>query len=476
MNLFMTRRLALILFAAFSLTAAETALDKYVKTPDPAYKFEVVKTVPGKGFTTYVVDLTSQNWLTEKEVNRPLWKHWLTIVKPDKVDHATGFLFISGGNNRDVKPPERADGFITAMATTTNSVAAELRMVPNQPLSFHGETRQRVEDSLIAYGWNQYLQGGSDLWLARLPMTKSAVRAMDTITAVMNQQGGTKVDHFVVSGGSKRGWTTWTTAAVDKRVVAIVPAVIDMLNVVPSFNHHWQVYGAWSPAINDYVEHDIMKWTGTKRYLEMAKIVEPYEYRDRLTMPKFIVNAAGDEFFLPDSSQFYFKDLKGEKLLRYVPNAKHSLAGSDARESMGAFYSMILNNKPRPKFDWKFEKDGSITVKTTDKPTAVKLWAASNPEKRDFRLDVIGKAYKDTPLEETKPGVYVGSVPKPEKGFTAYFVELTYPSGISSYPLKVTTGVRVSPDVYPFEPPKLGGPSGPGPTSKPEAVPNPKLK
>jgi PhoPQ-activated pathogenicity-related protein len=461
--------LLLSVLALAPLSAGETALDRYVKTPDPAYKYEVVKTIPGKGYTTYVVDLTSQAWLTDKEVNRTVWKHWLTIVKPDKVDHSTAFLYISGGSNRD-KAPERADGFVAAMATGTNSVAAELRMVPNQPLSFHGETKQRVEDSLIAYGWKQYLDGGPDLWLARLPMTKSAVRAMDTISAVINSNGA-KVDKFVVSGGSKRGWTTWTTAAVDSRVVAIVPAVIDMLNVVPSFEHHWKVYGAWSPAINDYLDNDIMKWSGTRRYAEMLKVVEPYEYRDRLTMPKFLVNAAGDEFFLPDSSQFYWKDLKGEKLIRYVPNTKHSLGGSDARESIGAFYSMILNNKPRPRFDWKFEKNGSITVKTTDEPTEVKLWQATNPDKRDFRLDVIGKAYQPTVLQAKKRGVYTASVPTPAKGWTAFFIELTYPSG-SQYPLKATSGVRVWPDFYPYEAPTLGGPNGPGPTSRPTAVPN----
>lgn len=458
------------LLLALPLIAAETALDRYVKAPDSNYKYEVVKTIPGKGYTVYVVDLTSQAWLTEKEVDKPVWKHWLTIVKPDKVDHATGFLFISGGSSRD-RTPERADGFITQVATVTNTVTAELRSVPNQPLTFVGDGKPRVEDALIAFGWAKYLKGESEQWLARLPMTKSAVRAMDTITAVMGAQGGTKVDKFVVSGGSKRGWTTWTTGATDSRVVAIVPAVIDLLNMVPSFTHHWQVYGNWSPAIKDYYDNDIMRWSGTPRYKEMLKIVEPYEYRDRLTMPKYIVNAAGDEFFLPDSSQFYFKDLKGEKHLRYVPNAKHSLAGSDARETMGAFYSMVLNNKPRPRYDWKFEKNGTITVKVTDKPTEVKVWQATNPDKRDFRLDVIGKAFQPATLTETRPGVYVAKVPKPEKGWTAFFVELTYPSGIA-FPLKVTTGVRVVPDVYPFKAPKLGSAAGPGPASIPQAEPN----
>ena len=65
-------------------------------------------------------------------------------------------------------------------------------------------------------------------------------------------------------------------------------------------------------------------------------------------MPKYIVNSGGDQYFVPDSSQFYWKDLKGEKYLRYVPNTKHDLNGSDARESAAAFYTTIVNNEPRP--------------------------------------------------------------------------------------------------------------------------------
>src|SRR5262249_29433953 len=156
-------------------------------------------------------------------------------------------------------------------------------------------------------------------WPARLPMTKSAVRAMDAITAFAASAagGGARVSRFVVSGASKRGWTTWTTAAVDKRVTAIVPAVIDLLNVEPSFIHHWQAYGAWSDAVHDYVEQGLMDWLGSRQFHALMHIEDPYEYRARLTMPKLLVNASGDQFFLPDSSQFYFSDLKGENHLRY---------------------------------------------------------------------------------------------------------------------------------------------------------------
>ncbi len=37
--------------------------------------------------------------------------------------------------------------------------------------------------------------------------------------------------------------TTWTAAAVDKRIVGIVPMVMPILNIVPNMNHHYQAYG-----------------------------------------------------------------------------------------------------------------------------------------------------------------------------------------------------------------------------------------
>ena len=198
---------------------------------------------------------------------------------------------------------------------------------------------------------------------------------------------------FVVAGGSKRGWTTWTTAAVDKRVVGIVPIVIDMLNVEPSFIHHWEAYGFYAPAVGDYTAMGIMDWQGTKEYRNLMKIVEPYEYRDRFTMPKFLINATGDQFFLPDSSQFYFDALPGVKYLRYVPNGDHSLKDTDALETLVACYNAVLTKAPLPRYSWKTEADGSLRVQTVDKPAAVKLWQATNPNARDFRVESIGRVW-----------------------------------------------------------------------------------
>ena len=99
-------------------------------------------------------------------------------------------------------------------------------MVPNQPLVFEKDGVARDEDDLVAYTWEKFLESGDERWPARLPMTKAAVRAMDAVSAFAASPAGgnATVSSFVVSGASKRGWTTWTTAAVDRRVVAVEQA------------------------------------------------------------------------------------------------------------------------------------------------------------------------------------------------------------------------------------------------------------
>jgi PhoPQ-activated pathogenicity-related protein len=344
------------------------------------------------------------------------------------------------------------------MATATHTVVAELHGVPNEPLIFADEKKERTEDQIIAYTWVKYLKTGDETWPAHIPMTKAAVRAMDTVTSFCATPAGgnVQVDKFVVAGGSKRGWTTWTTAAADKRVVAIAPIVIDMLNSEKSFVHHYQAYGFYSEAVKDYEDMGIMNLTKTPQYEALMRLEEPFSYRDRYTMPKLIMNSAGDQYFLPDSSQFYFDELPGEKYLRYIPNTNHSLRDSDASQSLIAFYDAFLRGQPRPKFFWKFEKNGDIQVTSVDKPSEVKLWAATNPDSRDFRLMKIGPAYKSVVVTSKGDNVFIGHIEKPEKGWTAYFVELTFQSG-GKYPFKFTTAVRVTPDTLPFPPPKPTG-------------------
>lgn len=432
----------------------ETALDRYVATPDPAYQWKTVAVTDVPGGKVASLEMTSQTWLEPSEVNRTAWKHWVTVVRPAGMESDIGLLFITGGANRDNQPPKPSKELLQIAAATRTAVI-ELKMVPNQTLVFDNDGRERVEDDLIAYTWDKYLRTGDERWPARLPMTKAAVRTMDTVTAWTKtaEGGGKAVERFVVAGGSKRGWTTWTTAIVDKRVVSICPIVIDVLNMQPSMVHHFKAYGFFAPAVGNYTEQGIMDWLGTPEMTALQRIEDPYFYRDRLGLPKLVMNACGDQFFLPDSSQFYFDDLPGTKYLRYVPNADHSLRGSDGYETLAAWHWATVHRKELPRLAWSQTKDGAIRVQSSLTPKAVKLWQANNPKTRDFRLETIGSAWWPTSLAVNGDGAFEGKAAQPAQGWTASMVELTYDIG-APVPIKLTTPVWVTPEVLPHAAPK----------------------
>ena len=441
---------ALLILAAASLAFA-TPLDDYVAAPDASYRYDVVNTLKGPGYTAYVIDMISQTWRSKEEVDRPAWQHWLTIIRPDGAKADTALLWINGGSNG--KPaPQEADKMLAGVALAANAVVVDLRTVPNEPLVFADDPdNRRSEDAIIAYTYVKYASTGDGTWPLLLPMVKSAVRAMDTTQKHLSSldAGPMNIRKFVVSGGSKRGWTTWLTAAVDKRVVAIAPAVIDVLNMDEQMKHHFAAYGFYSQAIGDYQEMKVFEQLDTPEGQALIKIVDPYEYRDRYAnIPKFLINSSGDQFFLPDSAQFYYHDLPGEKHIRYVPNTDHGLGGSDAIQSLMGFFQSILAGASRPNFTWQVMPDGSIEVQTTTKPLAAKLWQATNPKARDFRKEIIGTAWKDAPLEQ-QGSKYIAKVPQPQQGWTAFFAELTFDSG-GIFPFKFTTEVHVVPDTLPF--------------------------
>ena len=451
------------LLLIFLFISCETAkydahpFEAYLAEPHPAYQYEHQHTFEGEGYTAYVVRMISQEWLSEDLVNETEWWHWLTIIVPDEIEHSTGMLWIGGGTNYSDLPTD-VNPMLLNTALTTRSIVADLHNVPFQPISFLDDDRleQRYEDDLIAYGWRKFLEGGAKdadaVWLARLPMTAAAIRALDTMTDFASDELGQQLENFVVGGASKRGWTTWTTGIFDDRVIAIVPVVIDLLNIIPSFEHHWQSLGEWSPAIKEYVDEEIMDWQASEEFARMLELVDPYSYLDRLSMPKFIINGASDEFFLPDSWQFYWNDLHGDKYLRYVPNYGHSLSASDAGVSMASFYNSILTGSEIPAMNWQADQTSfTISFDPDNLPDELLLWNAHNPEGRDFRLYVINRVWVAQEIDIPENGRLTVDLTVPDEGFTAWFVEATFGAD-TELPLKQTTGVLVTPDVYPADP------------------------
>ena len=430
----------------------QTALDDYIRKPDGSYRWKLLKQERKNGYRTFVIDMTSQSWRSPDEVDRTEWQHWLTLVLPDKPCSDTGMLLISGGGNGG-EPPENVSSQVLEIAKASHCAVAEIKMIPNQRLTFHGDGVGRSEDDLIGYTWNQYMVTGDPTWLARFPMVKATVRAMDTLQSFLaqNAKPSQQINKFLVAGASKRGWTTWVTGAVDDRVVAIAPIVIDVLNVDANMRHHYAAYGFWSPAVGDYVQHNIFQRMDDPRLKALYELVDPYSYLDRLKMPKMIISGSGDQFFLPDSSRFYFDALLGEKHLSYVPNADHSL-NNDAVETLASFFKDIALDRPRPNIHWSTLDDGSLRVTSTQPPNKVTLWKAYNSQARDFRLQmksVYNNGFVATQLTAQSDGSYLATPTEHEVGWSAYFVEFEFRKGDRDV-LRLTTEVTIYPDILPY--------------------------
>jgi|HubBroStandDraft_1064217.scaffolds.fasta_scaffold29182_2 PhoPQ-activated pathogenicity-related protein len=429
-------------------------LNAYVRKPDPSFGWRLHHWIEGANHRAAVLELTSQTWLTAAQVDRPVWKHWLTLVIPPEIKHDTAFLHITGGQHGD-PAPEKAIGRFIKMAVETGTVVAELQNVPNQPLTFAERPGEPlIEDAIIAHRQVGFLESRDPEALVRLPMVKSGVAAMTAIQQFTASEagGGTEVARFVVSGGSKRGWTTWLAGAVDRRVRAIIPIVINVLNQDQVIRHHWGAMGFFSPALKDYVEHGLVPGKiGDPGLVEVRRIEDPMGYMGRraMRMPKLIINAVGDEFFPPDATRYSFRKLPPVKRLRVLPNSRHSTEGTDIFDTMLAFYDAVLNDRPLPDYHWRVGKDGAVVVRPSEPPREALLWRATNPERRDFRVDTLGeRAFEATPLIPRNDGTVVARVAAPERGFTAWFVELTF-EGATRYPFKFTTEVFVTPDVLP---------------------------
>ncbi len=441
-------------------TTMSDALDNYVYAPDPVSPYSWVGAQSGPGYSYYLLDMTSQTWRSGADVDKPVWRHWVEIIVPTVNVSSTALLFIDGGHNDMSSPPSFDEEFIalTQVAIATHSVVVRLHTVPSEPLVFTGESQGRTEDAIIAYSFDKYLEhigdAGNETWPVLVAMTKSAVRTMDTVQTFLPANAGVFINDFVVTGYSKRGWTTWLTAAADGRVRAIIPGVFDNLNQGPQMVHHFQAYGSFSPAVEDYTNMQIFERILTPEAQQLSKIVDPYRYlrNGHFEIPKLLLNSAGDEFFVSDSAQYYFHDLPGQNnYLRYFPNTGHGL-DFGAVESTISFYDAILNNRPLPKFSWTVEPDGALRVQTVDAPTQVLLWQATNTNARDFRHAYNpGIIWESSPLADEGGGVYLGNPAMPDQGARAYFVELTYPSGVPGIPHKFTTEIHVKSTLELFE-------------------------
>jgi PhoPQ-activated pathogenicity-related protein len=241
--------------------APADALADYVHRPDTSFAWSGLEQRQIEGFTATRLACTSQTWRSN------VWHHQGLVIRPPELRNSDiAFLEVGGDGAVD-----KTFGPRRTIASRAGAVVASVNRVPNQPL--YGD---RKEDALIAYTFDEYLKTGDTTWPLLFPMVKSAVRAMDAVQAFTQEESGQKIKRFVVSGASKRGWTTWLTAAVDPRVQAMAPRVIEMLNMRAQAQWAQQMYGAQSERIRAYTDLRIIERMDDPRMVELRAWVDPY--------------------------------------------------------------------------------------------------------------------------------------------------------------------------------------------------------
>ncbi len=403
------------------------ALMSYVGRPDAAFQWEIRAENRSAQGTTYDLHVRSQVWQSIP------WEHRLQVCVPaDLATPETALLSIStySGSAADFTP-------LLDYAQATGIVCACLYDIPNQPL--FGDL---VEDALIAHTFVQFLDTGDADWPLLLPMVKSVVRAMDVMQAVAAQRGTGTPQRFVVTGASKRGWTTWLTAAVDTRVAAIFPKVYDNLNLPAQMPHQVEVCGTYSEQISDYTEHDLPAKMNSERGFYLAQMVDPYTYRDRLTQPKLIINGANDRYWATDALNLYWDALPPPKWILYVPNSGHGLEDFQrVRDTSMAFLRAIATHRSLPSLGWTFTQteEAIYLAVTSDTPAQEgRLWMA-----RAAGLDFRDAPWESVPmLCEPDATRLVGEAEVPREGGLAVFGEVTFAQG--SRPFTLSTQMHLS--------------------------------
>lgn len=425
--------------------------------------YDALGTTPLDGGEKRAYLLRSQNWPAGGGADPAQWTHRIEVFIPNGAKPRTALLFVNNGVRRSngtepESPPTNLDPDTAfGIAKATQRIVISVADVPNQYLTLPGDTAPKREDALVAATWRRFLDDpiGQVTTPLHVPMAEAAVKAMDLAQAELRPWN---VRGFVIAGASKRAWSSWLTAIADPRVEGIVSFVIEM-RIRALFDYLPKVYGGnWPIAVGDYYREGIHKRLDEPGFAQLMSISDPFtylrtRYRQRLQIPKYLVNASGDDFFPPDFLNQYVDELPGPLAVRVAPNSDHGGIRPYFREAIVGFMNRFGTRQALPAPSARvIVRNGAtaLTVRYREAPVSATLWRADNPTDRNFRY-ACGIRYLGTPLTLGKGRALDVPLAQPATGWSAVFVELRYADGFVA-----TTPVQVFPQTFPTQPPADG--------------------
>lgn len=414
-----------------AVPADRSPLVDYVFTPDGSRGCRRIAAGDLGAGRFVAAELVSQTWRGVP------WRHQLAIYTPARLatERPPLLLWIDGGSGGTdpVRPPEKQLPMVAAVAEASGLPTAIVRQVPYQPM-FDG----RREDDLIAHTFEQFLRTGDPSWPLLLPMVKSVSEALTAAIELASTEWQISIDGGVLTGASKRGWTTWLTAAADTRVRGLMPMVIDMLDLPRHIDLQVRSFGAPSEAIHDYVSRGLHTRLDTPRGQKLMDLVDPVRYADAITQPKLIALGTNDPYWPLESLDLYLHRLRGPRWISYAVNTGHNLPVLRVAPLFASLGRHVAGVEPLPELTWPCGQSApplACSLSAEPEPAEVRLWSATSAT-RDFRT----ATWESQPVK-IEGGRCSATVVRPDEGFAAGLLECRFAG--KPLPIHLTTGVTV---------------------------------
>lgn len=293
------------------------------------------------------------------------WNHAVLMLEPARRRTDVWVIEVTGGDPLEVDRIRCQN-----LADTTGARVAILFNIPNQPLW------GMVEDDLIAHSFSEFLLTGDSDWPLLLPMTRAVIAAMDALE---------KDGRFVVTGASKRGWTTWLAGVSgDPRIIGIAPRVYDNLNIPHQMEHQIELWGDYSPRIDDYTRRGLQEMLSHPEGKRLLAAVDPFAHLTELRAPVYVILGANDGYWAIDAAQLYWNHIPARRYLHVFPNELHGIGDACVdRPGLAGFVCACAGLRPWPN---ESEAGAACTwYASADRPWfAESVWSTEIPNSGDY--------------------------------------------------------------------------------------------
>lgn len=231
-------------------------------------KYTLINTAPLAQVVVRHYELLSQHWSPDDMVTPAQWRHNVDIYIPETAKEHHALVVVNNGINYDKgvqitgKPGDFPQETLASISRDTNTIVISVSDIPNQYLTFQDDKKPLKEDESVSRSWALFMEAPEkrELMPLNIPMVTALSQAMRLAKKELTQWN---INSFIITGISKRGWTTWLSAIADPDVEAIVPFAIDLLDIDASLEHIYQSYGGNWP-ITFYPYYHIGGWASDK--------------------------------------------------------------------------------------------------------------------------------------------------------------------------------------------------------------------